>query len=112
MIIQVVTELRGMGYAVELVAGRIKLTWKGEGQPNQAKVTPLLDILRRNKAEAIEMLEADQTRPKPFLDSEGDLVIPYNSDPRYWWWHGGQSISETIRELKNSISHESVTDKR
>ncbi len=96
MIIQVITELRALGYSLELVEGRIKLTWEGKGHPDQEKVTPLLDALRRNKAEVMELLEAGQVRPKPFLDSEGDLVIPHNSDPRYWWWNGGQSISEII----------------
>lgn len=40
-----------------------------------------------------------QVHPKPYLDKWGDLVIPYTSDSRYWWWNGGQSISETLKEL-------------
>ena len=30
----------------------------------------------------------------------GDLSIPFDSDPRYHWWKGGQSVKATIAELK------------
>ena len=36
---------------------------------------------------------------EPFIKEDGDLVIPFDSDPRYHWWRGGQSINETINEL-------------
>ncbi|MCF8026626.1 MAG: hypothetical protein K9K82_14210 [Desulfobacteraceae bacterium] len=36
----------------------------------------------------------------PYIDSNGDLRIPFNSDPKYHWWKGyGQSLLETLREL-------------
>ena len=38
-------------------------------------------------------------KPKPYLDAQGVLVIPFNSDPRYHWWAGGQHVLETLREL-------------
>ncbi|MFQ5934771.1 MAG: hypothetical protein ACE5KI_09035 [Dehalococcoidia bacterium] len=44
--------------------------------------------------------EAQGPSPKPFLDSSGALVIPFDSDPRYHWWAGGQSIAETLKELE------------
>lgn len=40
--------------------------------------------------------------PKPFIDSSGGLVIPSNSPARYHWWKGGQSVDETLRELRSS----------
>lgn len=98
--IQAITDLRALGYSPELVEGRIKLTWKGEGQPDKDEVFSLLDTLKRNKTEVMQLLEAEQVKTKPYLDAEGDLVIPWNSDPKYHWWNGGQSISETLRELK------------
>ncbi len=93
-------ELGALGYSLELIEGRIKLTWKGEGLPDQKKVAPLLDSLKRNKSEVIELLEAGQVKPLPFLDTEGDLVIPFDSDPKYHWWKGRQRISDTLKELK------------
>ena len=38
---------------------------------------------------------------EPYVDTKGRLNIPLNSDPKYWWWKGcGQSVLETLRELK------------
>lgn len=39
-------------------------------------------------------------RPLPFLDADGSLVIPFGSDPRFHYWRGGQSISQTEAELR------------
>ena len=36
----------------------------------------------------------------PYFDKCGDIVIPFDCDPKYHWWNGGQSISKTINELK------------
>jgi hypothetical protein len=36
---------------------------------------------------------------KPYLDAQGDPVIPFDSDPRYHHWAGGQSLDATTREL-------------
>lgn len=50
------------------------------------------------------------SKPLPYLDEGGDIVIPFDSDPKYHWWLGshcaftnamgsGQSIEETINEI-------------
>lgn len=39
---------------------------------------------------------------QPYLTPGGDLVIPFDSDPKYHWWKGGQSVKATIAELKAS----------
>ena len=36
----------------------------------------------------------------PYLTPGGDLVIPFDSDPKYHWWKSGQSVKATIAELK------------
>ncbi len=36
---------------------------------------------------------------KPYMNKDGTLVIPFESDPQYHWWAGGQSIADTLREL-------------
>ena len=39
-------------------------------------------------------------RPKePFLTAGGDLSIPFDSDPKYHWWNGGQSVKQTRAEV-------------
>jgi hypothetical protein len=51
----------------------------------------------------------ESTRPEqqteyvtnPYIDSNGELIVPFNSDPRFHWWKRcGQSLLETLRELK------------
>ena len=45
---------------------------------------------------------AEPGRPlrRPYLTPGGDLMIPFDSDPKYHWWKGGQSVKATIAELK------------
>lgn len=40
-----------------------------------------------------------EKRDRPFIDSDGGLVIPFGSDSRYHWWDGGQSVEETLKEI-------------
>lgn len=35
---------------------------------------------------------------KPYIENE-TLIIPFDSDKKYHWWNGGQSVIETLREL-------------
>jgi len=36
----------------------------------------------------------------PYISSNECLIIPCNSDPKYHYWNGGQSLAETLLELK------------
>jgi hypothetical protein len=36
---------------------------------------------------------------KPYMNKDGTLVIPFDSNPQYHWWAGGQSIADTLAEL-------------
>lgn len=47
----------------------------------------------------------DNGRPlrKPYLTADGTLVIPFDSDPKYHWWKGGQSVAVTRAEVMASI---------
>lgn len=38
----------------------------------------------------------------PYFDSTSDIVIPFNSDPKYHYWSGGQSLYQTIKELREN----------
>lgn len=55
-----------------------------------------------NKArEALKIIrKAAEDKPKPYLDTGGDPIVPFGSDPKYHWWKGGQTLEQTIEELK------------
>ena len=36
---------------------------------------------------------------KPYLDERGTLIIPTDSDPKYHYWKGGQSVVTTLKEI-------------
>jgi len=42
--------------------------------------------------------------PKPYIDTDGNLRIPFDSAARYHWWKGGQSVDETLREVGTSAA--------
>jgi hypothetical protein len=42
----------------------------------------------------------DSAKRLPFLMADGTVVIPFNSPERYHWWKGGQSVRQTVAELK------------
>lgn len=35
----------------------------------------------------------------PYLDERSTLIIPTDSDPKYHYWKGGQSVVTTLKEL-------------
>jgi hypothetical protein len=37
---------------------------------------------------------------KPYFTADGTLRIPFDSDPKYHWWKGGQTVKKTIAELR------------
>ena len=39
----------------------------------------------------------------PHLLTDGTLVIRFGSAERFHWWNGGQSISETLREIRSPM---------
>lgn len=37
---------------------------------------------------------------KPYINDADELILPFESDPKYFWWNEGQSIIDTLNELK------------
>lgn len=35
----------------------------------------------------------------PYIDNSENMVIPFNADPKYHYWNGGQPLSDTLMEL-------------
>lgn len=76
---------------------------KGKGKPEHGLVAIAILANPAIEAEAVEYLR--NTRPLPYLDLDGGLVIPFNADSRYHYWAGGQSLQETTAQLKKSLLH-------
>lgn len=56
----------------------------------------LCEELQQRKAEVLAFL----TNPRPYINDRGELIIPFDADPRYHWWKlGGQSLAQTLAEL-------------
>jgi TubC N-terminal docking domain len=57
----------------------------------------LREALQQQKAEVLALLS------RPYLNAQGELIIPCESDPKYHYWKpGGQSLAVTLLELKAS----------
>jgi len=39
------------------------------------------------------------SKSSPYIHHTGDIIIPFNSDPKYHFWCGGQHICDTMTEL-------------
>jgi hypothetical protein len=35
----------------------------------------------------------------PYVNPEGHMIIPFDSDAKYHYWNGGQPLTETMTEL-------------
>lgn len=58
------------------------------------------DALRAIVMENFEKIVGELKQKVPYLNDADVLVIPMGCEPKYRWWAGGQSIDETLRELK------------
>ena len=66
--------------------------------PEKVMTFEMMETLKKCKLEIMQFLKA--WRPKPRSNSQGEFVIPFDSDPKYWWWANGQSIRETERDVQ------------
>jgi hypothetical protein len=56
----------------------------------------LQEQLRQRKAEVLALL----TPSCPYLTEGGELIIPFDCNPKYHYWKpGGQSLALTLAEL-------------
>ena len=69
---------------------------------DQQRVNELVPLIRANKDGLIHFLlkpTVVPVYPQPFIVND-ELRIPTNCNPKYKWWAGGQSILDTLLELK------------
>ena len=50
-----------------------------------------------HKIDIVNFLSKD--KPKPYIKENGELIIPFDCEPKYRWWAGGQSVRATLLEL-------------
>jgi hypothetical protein len=63
------------------------------------------------KGPEVAAAAAPPARPtKPYFTSDGTLRIPFDSDPKYHWWKGGQSVKKTIAELRGETVEEAPAE--
>jgi hypothetical protein len=98
----------------DLACKRIRLALEGESIRISAPPGEITDEIRTlvvsHKPRLIKYLHRlaeekdDQSKypARPYFNTRGDLVIPANSLPRYWYWAGGQSVSATLAEMSGS----------
>ena len=85
-----------------------------QGQEPTKPTKPVLSVLSVGSPRDTEKFLPAQTPPpfqssessrgvslhaKPYINHRGELIIPFDGDPKYHWWAGGQSVAATLREL-------------
>jgi hypothetical protein len=85
-------QLKSKGLTLELIDDHLVL--RGE-----IVDTLTLEKIKDNKGLLKEYLKSQDGTDKPYVARDGELVIPFDSDPRYHYWNGGQSIDATLKEL-------------
>ena len=78
---ELLTQLREMGYLVQVDGSKIRCQWQGPGHPDPDRVRPLLAELRQQKALAlVELRQEARTDPEKAL-SVRDPFDPHNQLP-------------------------------
>src|SRR5574340_689301 len=81
--------------AEEHKKGNIGEKIRQEGEETKQQEIP--EIL--NERMAIMGEECDPEQINPYITDFGVLVIPFNSPKKYYYWNGGQSVCDTLKEV-------------
>ena len=66
----------------------------------QGKLVPVFEPVEDlNERMSIMGENCEPEQIEPFVTDFGVLVIPWNSDKKYYYWKGGQSVCDTLKEL-------------
>ena len=97
------SQVQGLIQKIEKVGGSIQLKYGDRLRieaPRGSLTSKIKDALTLSKKEIIKELKDTQEANEPYINDHGVLVIPFDSEPKYHWWAGGQTIIETLRELR------------
>ena len=60
----------------------------------------LLNVATDNWISPVKIKEKDiynmTNKGTPDIDHTGTMIIPFNTDPKYYYWNGGQPLSDTL----------------
>ena len=86
-------ELRERGFQVRIEGDRLHC--RGTKEPLNLE---LLGKLKEFKPKIIDLLNKEH--PEPFFQPNGNLVIPFDSDPKYHYWKsGGMKLKDIEKEF-------------
>lgn len=71
-------------------------TEQGVRSVRERGALPLAEEWRRRHPNA--PIDGDG-RPLPYLGRDGRLVLPFDSNPRFHYWNGGQELERTMEEV-------------
>ena len=66
--------------------------------------TDKVDFQEKLKDSESAVLNVPTGELLPFLTAGGDLSIPFDSPERYHWWRGGQSVAQTLLEVRAGLA--------
>lgn len=93
----IMERVRQLGVVISLSPpDTIRITGK------ESAVVTIKPVIREHKGAILALLRREDGRGKeqPYIDGSGLLRIPLDCKHRYKWWDGGQSILDTLLELK------------
>lgn len=77
-------------------------TCEGLERLSQASQLPLPEASSNLREPGKPVPSVPNQSPKPYIDTDGNLRIPFDSTDCFHWWKGGQPIAETLREVGTS----------
>ena len=86
-----VDEINTSGVFLTVVNGKLK------GRNFSSLSESLLHEIGENKVDLVNFLSKEKA--KPYIKENGELIIPFDCEPKYRWWAGGQSVRATLLEL-------------
>jgi predicted DNA-binding antitoxin AbrB/MazE fold protein len=93
---ELIQKIEEVGGSIQLKDGdRLRIE-----APRGSLTSEIKDALTLSKKEIIKELKDTREANKSYIDKHGVLIIPFGCEPKYHWWADGQSVLETLRELR------------
>lgn len=92
-----ISGLVAKGITLSLDQNQLKLEY-----PPGILTDQIRQYLKNNKQAIIDRLREKDNKPIPHISKKGDLIIPFDSDPKFHWWNGGLSTKETKKYLNEN----------
>lgn len=75
-----------------------KAEMKTSAEKEKISVRNVIDISDTTEKDTIN----HEPYVMPYINKHDDVVIPFEADPKYFYWAGGQALESTLNELKVS----------